>query len=854
MPSQHLATASEAWTEERYWEDCSDRDDLVLRQEAGSFSASCGAAAAAAGLPEAQQPAQAWGSSVRAAGAGDGGPTSSMTNISEVLTALPLEPAAMGSSGAEDPLACVAAGSGAGDCLSGPLPAAGPRPVPRDLPAPLPRQRRAGQAPCEAANVDVSGLLAIRTGGSPLQADQLLTLADLDLRTAAVQQAGCEEPQGPPSPAQQAWPRPAFHHSAAPLSPADQALRQGLSPLHGVPWGVATRESPAAANEARLDPLGAGGSGAGARSSIDGAQDFLRAADSPFLPAEGAATALFGPLQRMEPRSCVKRTSDGGWAVHASAQSATQPCVRGFSGSGKPVQQYQAGGRASWLRPPLPQQPTVGGAAVTPPRSCRSSCTELAAAAAARLPAPPAAALLHRPEAPRPPLPPHGAASPQVQEPTQQLTVAHGGLLRPRLPWLASLSAEDAARSSGSGSCADGDGDGVASAALATNSVPLPRLSACAGRPDSPQCGNSGPLRLLLRRTNSPAPTPASGGADAAPGPDALSAADGLLFVSTVAPAELLQPPAAVQQQQGGPGGDQSLPPPREQQLWCMARFKVVRKLYEGYASRVFRATCTHSGAEVALKVYDTSGLNTFLRHQVLRELDIHARLTHTSIVQLYAAFKEGDILVMVQEYVRGGSLDRVRRKLGGRMTEFQSMHLVLLPLLNALVYLHGRGIVHRDIKPENLLFTPEWQLKLCDFGVSICLHEERAVTKTGSQEYMAPEVLVCPLKCGPEDNKDNEQMAYTPAVDVWSLGALMYELLVGFTPFPGGPPARTGAEPAPPLRFPSSVSEPARAFVQTCLQLHPGDRPTVQELLQHEWVVTSLVEAAAADAAGLLD
>ncbi|PNW78276.1 hypothetical protein CHLRE_09g403950v5 [Chlamydomonas reinhardtii] len=197
----------------------------------------------------------------------------------------------------------------------------------------------------------------------------------------------------------------------------------------------------------------------------------------------------------------------------------------------------------------------------------------------------------------------------------------------------------------------------------------------------------------------------------------------------------------------------------------------------------------------------------------------------------------------------------RVRRKLGGRMTEFQAMHLVLLPLLNALVYLHGRGIVHRDIKPENLLFTPEWQLKLCDFGVSICLHEERAVTKAGSQEYMAPEVNVCPLKRGPEDNKDNQQLAYTPAVDVWSLGALMYELLVGFTPFPGGPPAHpTVGDPAQPLKFPASVSAPARACIQSCLQLHPGDRPTVHELLRHEWVVTSLAEAAAADEAGLLD
>jgi aurora kinase len=55
-------------------------------------------------------------------------------------------------------------------------------------------------------------------------------------------------------------------------------------------------------------------------------------------------------------------------------------------------------------------------------------------------------------------------------------------------------------------------------------------------------------------------------------------------------------------------------------------------------------------------------------------------------------------MVVMVQEYAGGGSACRVRRKLGGRMTEFQTMHLVLLPLLGVLSYLHERGIVHRDI------------------------------------------------------------------------------------------------------------------------------------------------------------
>ncbi|GLI70377.1 hypothetical protein VaNZ11_015157, partial [Volvox africanus] len=243
---------------------------------------------------------------------------------------------------------------------------------------------------------------------------------------------------------------------------------------------------------------------------------------------------------------------------------------------------------------------------------------------------------------------------------------------------------------------------------------------------------------------------------------------------------------------------------------------------------------------DVVLKAYNLAGLSNFLRNQVLRELNIHSRLRHPGIVHLLAAFREGDLLVLVLEYVRGGSLDRVRRKLGGRMSEFQAMHLVLMPLLGVLNHLHERGIVHRDIKPENLLFTENWQLKLCDFGVSVCLREERAVTRTGSREYMAPEVNICPLKRGPEDNKDNLELSYAAAVDVWSLGVLMYELLVGFTPFPGGPPARkAGAQGSAgaALAFPAGISQAARAFVRDCLQLDPADRPTVHQLSNHPWI-----------------
>ncbi|EFJ51683.1 aurora like protein kinase [Volvox carteri f. nagariensis] len=296
----------------------------------------------------------------------------------------------------------------------------------------------------------------------------------------------------------------------------------------------------------------------------------------------------------------------------------------------------------------------------------------------------------------------------------------------------------------------------------------------------------------------------------------------GLIHFSPEAPLQMLRAPAS----------------------WAVADYKVVRKLYAGYASSVYKARCLYSGNDVVLKAYNLAGLSTFLRNQVLRELDIHSRLRHPGVVHLLAAFREDETLVLVQEYIRGGSLERVRRKLGGRMSEFQAMHLVLLPLLGVLSHLHEQGIVHRDIKPENLLFTESWQLKLCDFGVSICLREERAVTRTGSREYMAPEVSICPLKHLPEDNKDNLSLAYTSAVDVWSLGSLMYELLVGFTPFPGGPPprregARGSAGAA--LAFPTGVSQAARAFVRDCLQLEPEDRPTVHKLTRHLWTQEAL-------------
>ena len=156
------------------------------------------------------------------------------------------------------------------------------------------------------------------------------------------------------------------------------------------------------------------------------------------------------------------------------------------------------------------------------------------------------------------------------------------------------------------------------------------------------------------------------------------------------------------------------------------------------------------------LKSYALSAVCPLYQHQILREVGLHARLSHENVVALYAAFQEGDVVVLVQEYADGGDLFGLLQRYGGRLSERVAVALVLEPFLRVLSYLHARGIAHRDIKPENILFTRGGMcLKLADFGLAIDLREERAVTRAGTLDYMAPEVLNCPYKNRPEENKD---------------------------------------------------------------------------------------------------
>jgi serine/threonine protein kinase len=281
-----------------------------------------------------------------------------------------------------------------------------------------------------------------------------------------------------------------------------------------------------------------------------------------------------------------------------------------------------------------------------------------------------------------------------------------------------------------------------------------------------------------------------------------------------------------------------TLPPKMARAHWGLEDFTLLDKLYTGYASNVYKATCKRSGEIVVLKIYTLSSVCELYRYQIYREVQVHSSLHHENIVHLLASFQEGEKVVMVQEYADGSDLFALLHKYGGRLSERLAVQMILDPFLRVLQYLHSRGIMHRDIKPENILFTKSMVLKLGDFGLAIDMREERPVTRAGTLDYMAPEILKCPYKSRPEENKEVVRLHYSARVDAWAVGVLTYELLVGFPPF--FDQSRTATEDrinnSTPT-FPATLTEDARAFVAAALSKNPTDRPSTPDMLHHPWI-----------------
>ncbi len=205
-------------------------------------------------------------------------------------------------------------------------------------------------------------------------------------------------------------------------------------------------------------------------------------------------------------------------------------------------------------------------------------------------------------------------------------------------------------------------------------------------------------------------------------------------------------------------------------------RYTITARLGKGGMGTVYRASDEQTGQEVAVKVIaselalNPEGLERFRREgEALRQLD------HPNIVKFLEAFQQEDQVILVMEYVSGGSLHDLL--LQGRLPVDRVLQ-ISLDLCDALIRAHRLNIIHRDIKPENVLLTQNGIPKLADFGVAR-LNEDTRMTRSGTQVgtpyYMSPEAW--------------EGKALNFQADIWSLGVLLFEMLAGQVPFGGDTP-----------------------------------------------------------------
>jgi serine/threonine protein kinase len=275
-----------------------------------------------------------------------------------------------------------------------------------------------------------------------------------------------------------------------------------------------------------------------------------------------------------------------------------------------------------------------------------------------------------------------------------------------------------------------------------------------------------------------------------------------------------------------------------------MLAFKLLNQLLgSGSSSRVFAAVNLSTGQKVACKKYDltdsTSGYD--LRQTARKEAAILERLS-TQYVPAPIAFSETSSSAYLFLELLSGSrtLAKALKQSGGVFDE-ERARVHFRQLVDAIEHLHYRGIVHRDIKLENILIDPSGQTKIIDFGLSDYLFEDEAGQADGPgrqervfEEYCGSPVYVAPEVC------QNQPYRGRP-VDVWSLGVLLYKMILGRFPFAGESPSMIFSRiVTAPLEFSPrrSISLELRDLLLLLLEKNPEKRATLDDIRNHPWML----------------
>jgi len=259
-------------------------------------------------------------------------------------------------------------------------------------------------------------------------------------------------------------------------------------------------------------------------------------------------------------------------------------------------------------------------------------------------------------------------------------------------------------------------------------------------------------------------------------------------------------------------------PPPISEELPQIVGYKLQQFLGRGGTGIVYKAVHLRLNRTVALKMLSSGKYaHPFELERFHREAEAVAALQHPNIVQIFDVGDHDGTPYFTMEFLEGGTL---AQKLAGTPQEGHRSAAMMVSIAEAIHAAHENGILHRDLKPSNILLAGDGAPKITDFGISRQLTDDAALTQggvpLGTPSYMSPEQA----QALPTDR----------AADVYSLGAILYEMLTGRPPFRAETATKTliqviAEDPVPPARLNPSVPRDLGTICLKCLKKEPDQR-----------------------------
>ena len=263
--------------------------------------------------------------------------------------------------------------------------------------------------------------------------------------------------------------------------------------------------------------------------------------------------------------------------------------------------------------------------------------------------------------------------------------------------------------------------------------------------------------------------------------------------------------------------------------------FNLIKELGSGSFGRVLLVQHKLTQAKYAIKAIDKrNAANIQEKPYFRREIEIMYRVHHPNVVKLFGHFEDNTYCYFLMEYIPGGNIYSLVPKNGIAKTSIKNIASIMKDVICATYFLHSMNppIIHRDIKPENVVLDQNMRAKLTDFGWSnYIIGDMKRTTVCGTPVYLAPEII--------------NNTGHDGRVDIWCIGALLFELMTGYAPFEGNNVQTIKYNISRmKIKWPRNMDRDAADLISKILKYNPNERITLQQMLLHPFITKFFPDA----------